>query len=68
MLNNLTVANVLQLLKQNLKITESMSMYIMISGENIMLSGSQSMSTIYDTYKNPDGFLYLEYCSENFFG
>jgi hypothetical protein len=36
--------------------------------ENIMLSGSQTIITIYDNYKSTDGFLYLEYCSENVFG
>ena len=66
--NDITVANVLQLLKKNLKINETISIYIMVSEKNIMLSGSQSMSYIYDSYKNTDGFLYLEYCSENVFG
>ena len=66
--NDITVANVLQLLKKNLKINETISIYIMVSEKNIMLSGSQSMSYIYETYKNNDGFLYLEYCTENVFG
>jgi GABA(A) receptor-associated protein len=66
--NELTVANIIQLLKTNLKINEHNSLYIMVSKQNIMLSGSQSMSYIYNTYKSDDGFLYLEYCSENVFG
>jgi GABA(A) receptor-associated protein len=66
--NGLTVANIIQILKTNLKVNEHNSLYIMVSKQNIMLSGSQSMSYIYDTYKSDDGFLYLEYCSENVFG
>jgi GABA(A) receptor-associated protein len=66
--NELTVANIIQILKTNLKVNENNSLYIMVSKQNIMLSGSQSMSYIYNTYKSDDGFLYLEYCSENVFG
>ena len=64
----MNVANIIQLLKNNLKINESMSIYIMVADKNIMLSGSQSIETIYKDYKNADGFLYLEYCTENVFG
>lgn len=66
--NELTVANIIQILKTNLKVNEHNSLYIMVSKQNIMLSGSQSMSYIYNNYKSDDGFLYLEYCSENVFG
>jgi len=32
------------------------------------LNGSSLITEIYDNYKSPDGFLYLEYDSENTFG
>ena len=64
----MNIANIIQLLKNNLKINESTSIYIMVADKNIMLSGSQSIETIYKDYKNDDGFLYLEYCTENVFG
>jgi len=35
---------------------------------DVLPSVSSSMSYIYDTYKNPDGFLYITYMSENTFG
>ncbi len=66
--NDMTVSNILQLLKKNLNINESMSIYIMVLNQNIMLSGSQSILTLYNSYKSNDGLLYLEYCSENVFG
>ena len=65
---DMTVSTILQLLKKNLNVNESTAIYIMVSDKNIMLSGAQSISYIYDNYKNDDGFLYLEYCTENFFG
>ena len=65
---DMTVSTILQILKKNLNIKETTAIYIMIADKNIMLSGSQSISYIYDNYKNDDGFLYLEYCTENVFG
>lgn len=65
---DMTVSTILQLLKKNLKLNEYTAIYIMVSTKQIMLSGSQSISEIYNNYKNNDGFLYLEYCSENVFG
>lgn len=65
---DMTIATILQLIKKNLKINEHMAIYIIVSDKNIMLSGSYSISEIYNNYKNNDGFLYLEYCSENVFG
>jgi hypothetical protein len=65
---DMTVASVLQLLKKNIKTDEKTAIYIMISNKNIMLSGAQSVSQIYNLHKSDDGFLYLEYCTENVFG
>ena len=48
----MNVANIIQLLKNNLKINESTSIYIMVADKNIMLSGSQSIEIIYKDYKN----------------
>lgn len=69
--HEMTVATIIVLLKKNLNINEHTSIYIMTTDNNkntIMLSGSQSISYIYDNYKKDDGFLYLEYCTENVFG
>ncbi len=66
--NDMTTSNIIQLLKKNLTIDSSTAIYIMISDKNIVLSGSQSIESIYKDYKNEDGFLYLEYCTENVFG
>ena len=65
---DMTTANIIQLLKKNLKINENTAIYIMVTDKNIMISGSQSIESIYKDYKNEDGFLYLEYCTENVFG
>ena len=66
--HEMTVSNIIQLLKKNLQINENTSIYIMISNKNVMVSGSQTIFSIYKDHKNDDGFLYLEYCTENVFG
>ncbi len=65
---DLTVSGVIQILRNNLKMNEYLSLYIVVPNHNVVLSGSQSILYIYNNYKNEDGFLYLEYCSENVFG
>jgi len=66
--HDMTTATIIQLLKKNIKVNEYTSIYISVANKNIILSGSQSISYIYDNYKSEDGFLYLEYCTENVFG
>jgi len=69
--HDMTVTTIIQLLKKNIKINEHTAIYIITTDKEnneIMLSGPQSITNIYDNYKNNDGFLYLEYCTENVFG
>lgn len=69
--HDMTISTVIQLLKKNIKINENTAIYIMTTDKEnneIMLSGAQSITNIYDNYKSDDGFLYLEYCTENVFG
>ncbi len=69
--HDMTIASIIQLLKKNIKINEHTAIYITTTDKknnDIMLSGSQSITNVYDNYKSDDGFLYLEYCTENVFG
>lgn len=63
----LTIAGLLQLIRSELNINESLSIYISINS-NIILSGSQTINQIYNEHHDEDGFLYLNYCGENVFG
>ena len=64
-----TVGDILQIIRKQMNINDSVSIYIMVGDNNkIMLCGSQSINQIYKEHKNDDGFLYLEYCGENVFG
>jgi hypothetical protein len=61
-----TIAQVLVILRERLGIQSSQAIYISCS--NNIIPGSFSLGELYDKYKKNDGFLYLEYCSENVFG
>jgi hypothetical protein len=64
--NEFTIAMVLTILKKNLNVNDSTAIYI--TTNNTILSGSLSLDSLYNKYKDADGFLYLNYCSENVFG
>ncbi len=66
---DMTVSNIIQILKSNMNetMTEHSAIYLLCE-DNVMLSGSQSVEYIYNNYKNKDGFLYIKYCGENVFG
>ncbi len=63
---DMTIAQVLVILRKRLDINSSHSIYI--SCNKNILPGSFSLGELYDNNKKKDGFLYLEYCSENVFG
>ncbi len=61
-----TISHVLVILRERLDINSSQSIYI--SCNKNIIPGSYSLGELYDKHKKSDGFLYLEYCSENVFG
>jgi GABA(A) receptor-associated protein len=65
--SDITMAQFLYIIRKRIKIKPEQSIYIFVAGSTIV-SGSQSMSTIYDGYKDLDGFLYTSYSGENTFG
>ncbi len=63
---DMTITQVLVILRKQLEVNSSYSIYI--SCNKNILPGSFSLGELYDKHKKTDGFLYLEYCSENVFG
>ncbi len=66
----MTISNILILIRQKIILNENQSIYIIANCNNstIVLNPTQSLEYVYNTYKSNDGFLYLEYCGENTFG
>ena len=65
--NELTLGQFLFLIRKRIKLDASVSLFIFVN-ETILAPTSHTMQTLYDSYKDEDGFLYLMYCSENVFG
>lgn len=55
------------LIRKRLQLKQSESLYISV-GLNSFPSLSRSLSSIYSEYKDPDGFLYMNYSSEATWG
>ena len=62
----LTIGNFLYIIRKNINITPEKALFIYIN--NIIPPTSTNMITLYDNYKDEEGFLYINYSSENTFG
>ena len=50
----------------NIDLDKSQTLFTLVN--NTLINGNQSMGEVYNDHKNDDGFLYMEYSSENTFG
>ena len=64
---NLTVSKIIQVLREKVHLAPYEAIYISADNQFI-LSGSQTIGTVYDNHKSEDGFLHLVYCKESVFG
>ena len=55
------------LIRRNLKLAEEVSIYLLINGKKA-IGGDETMQYLYQTHKDEDGFLYITYASEIFWG
>jgi hypothetical protein len=56
-----------QVLRRRLNLSSSQALWIEV-GSGGVPPGEFMMFKVYDTYKSPDGFLYVKYSSEATFG
>ena len=64
--NYLTVGQFLTIIRKRLKIKESDSVFLFLN--NTLPCYSNSIISLYDRYKDDDGFLYMQYTEESTFG
>ena len=62
----LTVGQFMFVIRKRMKLAPEMAIYIFIKGA--VPPTSALISSLYNDYKDEDGFLYLEYSGENTFG
>ena len=65
--SDLSMGGFLYVIRQRIKIKSEQSIYLFV-GDSVMVSGSQTLGTVYEKYKDLDGFLYTCYSGENTFG
>ncbi len=64
----MTVSQFTFLIRQKLNLSQGATIYF-LTGDNVTLTGNQYMSEVYQNHKDKeDGFLYITYASEVFFG
>ncbi len=63
---NLQVGQLSYIIKKRLNIDATVGIFIFIN--NNILNSSSTIEELYNKYKEQDGFLYIEYTSENTFG
>ena len=63
---DLTCAQFVYVIRKRLKLDAEKAIFIMING--IMPSQTENLYNLYCKFKDKDGFLYINYTSENVFG
>ena len=64
--NDLTIGQFMYVIRKRIKLDSSQALFFFIN--NILCNNTQTLSEIYNIYKDNDGFLYITYTSENTFG
>ena len=63
----MTLAQFMVVLRRRLTLSSEDALFIYL-GDNTLAATSMTMGVLYKDFVDPDGFLYLTYCSENTFG
>ena len=64
--SDLTMGQFIFVIRKRMNLTPHKSIFVFVN--HTLPQSSESISNIYDNYKDDDGFLYVEYSSENTFG
>jgi len=64
---DMTMGQFLAVLRKKVKLTETEALFVYVNDNTLVIS-SMTIASIYNDYKDQDGFLYLTFCPENTFG
>ena len=64
--NDLSVGQIIHIIRKRLNLTPTIGIFVFCN--NIIVPTSNNISTIYQSYKDEDQFLYFNYSGENTFG
>ena len=63
---NMCISQLAYIIRKKIKINEYEALYLLIN--NIMPNGNTMINTIYNKYRDPEGYIYIIYTKENTFG
>lgn len=63
---DLTIGQLIYVIRKRIKMGSEMGLFIFIN--DTMPTTADTVSVVYDTHKDEDGFLYVKYSGENTFG
>lgn len=63
---DLTATQFLFIIRKRLRLPSEKGVFLFVN--NILATSSETISTLYETHKDADGFLYMFYTDENIFG
>jgi GABA(A) receptor-associated protein len=66
--NQLLFSDLMTLLRKSLSISPYQSLFLFHYKSNTVINMGENINSIYDKYKDRDGFLYIVYSLENTFG
>jgi hypothetical protein len=64
---NLNVSEIINIIRRRISLESKQAIFVFV-GKGILVPMSQDINTIYQSHKDPDGFLYIIYTTENTFG
>jgi hypothetical protein len=64
---NLNVSEIINIIRRRISLESKQAIFVFV-GKGILAPMSQDINTIYQSHKDPDGFLYIIYTTENTFG
>lgn len=64
--NDMTLGQFMYVIRKRIKLDSTEALFFFVN--NVLCNNTQTLSEIYKTYKDKDGFLYIVYTSENTFG
>jgi GABA(A) receptor-associated protein len=66
---DLTLGQFIYIIRKRLtKLSAEQALFLFVGNNHLLSPVSETMSNLYKNYKDPDGFLYIVYSSENTFG
>ena len=64
--DDLSLANFMYVIRKRINLAPEKSIYLFVNGK--LINNSRLLCQIYETEKDKDGFLYIQYASESTFG